>query len=66
MPKLYVVLVTVRVHESEDRVLVPFASLLVLTTEVSVKELALLLKFRVTSVFTSAALKIPPLANRKV
>lgn len=66
MPDLYVVLVTVSVHESEERVLVPDAVLLVLSAEVSVKELALLVKCRVTTIFTSMALKISPLANRKV
>jgi len=66
VPKLYVVFVTVRVHELEDRVLVPVASLLVLLVEVSVKEVALLVNSRVTAIFTSAALKISPLTNRKV
>src|SRR5215475_3717603 len=35
VPALYVVFVTVRVHESEEMVLVPVASLLVLSVEVS-------------------------------
>jgi len=60
------VLVTSSVHEPEEMVLVPDAVLLVLSEEVSVKELALLVNFRVTAIFTRAALKISPLANRKV
>jgi hypothetical protein len=44
----------------------PDALLLVLLTEVSVKEVALLVKARVTGTFTSTALKTCPLANRKL
>src|SRR5262249_24546005 len=47
-------------------VLGPVASLLVLSAEVSLKEVALLVNSRVTAIFTSAALKISPLTNRKV
>ena len=66
MPELYVVLVTVRVHEPEERVLVPEAVLSPLSVEVSVKELALLVNSRVTAILISAGLKISPLKNRKI
>jgi len=66
VPELYVVLVTVSVHEPEETVLLPDALLLVLSAEVSVKELALLVNWSVTTIFTSAALKISPLVNRNV
>ena len=66
LPDLYVVLVTVSVHEPEERTLVPDAVLSVLSAEVSVKDVALLVNFRVTATFTNAALKIFPSVNRNV
>ena len=66
MPALYLVFVTVSVHVPEEMVLGPVASLLVLLAEVSLKEVELLVNSRVTAIFTSAALKISPLTNRKV
>jgi hypothetical protein len=60
------VFVNVSVHEPEERILIPDAVLLVLSAEVSVKELALLVNSSVTGIFTSAGWKISPLANRKV
>src|SRR5207248_2639591 len=66
VPDLYAVLVTVSVHEPEERMLVPDAVLSVLSAEVSVKELALLVNCKVTTTFASAVLKISPLVNRNV
>jgi len=63
---LNVVSVTVSVHEPEEMVLLPDAVLLVLLAEISVKELALLVNFSVTAIFTRASLKTCPLINRKV
>ena len=70
VPVVNEVLVIIRVHEPAatpgSMKLPPDALLLVLLTEVSVKEVALLVKARVTGTFTSTALKTCPLANRKL
>ena len=70
VPAVNEVLVTIRVHEPEatpgSMKLFPDALLLVLSIEVSVKEVALLVNPRVTGKFISAALKTCPLANEKL